>query len=276
MATDESNETERIQHRQLREIEELLRAVTLREPDIEGLWVRDDPEPRPRGSRVYSLVEQHGDILEVRVRSYDVNREGFHRNHHCLLDKAGRFAEGDVFCDAQSEEGTQANMKADAPGSPATSRWASLCMACAPDEVPAEVRLHVPVTGYTMVYCRKHAIEHAADFRESYGVVWTRETIRPMHGRRGKHALAIMRLSDALAEIEAKGEQYALKLNPGDSRSVRPRTLRRKDPEERLMSETELMWYDKPIADIVGHLAVAASAHHDAFTYMIVEVSDRA
>jgi len=74
-----------------REVERLLRQITEREPDIEGLWVRDDTEPEPSGSRVYSLIEKYGDIIEVRVRSYDVNREGWRQEHRCLIDKLGRW-----------------------------------------------------------------------------------------------------------------------------------------------------------------------------------------
>jgi hypothetical protein len=70
-----------------REVERLLREITEREPDIESLWVRNDPEPRSWPSMIYSLVEAGGFIIEVRVRYFDVNREGFAQDHRCLIDK---------------------------------------------------------------------------------------------------------------------------------------------------------------------------------------------
>ncbi len=73
------------------EVERLLRQITEREPDIEALYVRDDAEPEPWGPRVYSLIEQHGDIIEVRVRSYYGLDEGWGQENRCLIDKLGRW-----------------------------------------------------------------------------------------------------------------------------------------------------------------------------------------
>jgi hypothetical protein len=64
-----------------------LREIAEREPHIESVWVRDDAAPQPWGTRIYSLVETHGDFIEARVCSFDVIREGFAPDHRCIYDK---------------------------------------------------------------------------------------------------------------------------------------------------------------------------------------------
>jgi hypothetical protein len=74
-------------HRIPRQVGEAVRAITERDPDIESLWVQDDPEPQPWHSTVYSLIEVGGFIIEVRVRYYDVNRFPLSDDAYMVYDK---------------------------------------------------------------------------------------------------------------------------------------------------------------------------------------------
>lgn len=134
---------------------------------------------------------------------------------------------------------------------------------------PATMRIHFP-SDHQAAYCRTHGEEVVAASRRSNGLVFTIEPLALPEGQRGRLG-TLHRLSDALALIESRGPHYALKCSPGDHSTFTPGDLRTTQPDELLLSETELAWYERPVAEIVGHLTVRATAHHDGPSYVIVD-----